>query len=48
MNHYVKHEKYAVPDFLLVRRVKVTERNEGHIYEYLNLKTITVQENKTL
>lgn len=48
MNHYVKHEKHAGPDFLLVRRVKVTERNGGHIYEYLNLKTIAVQENKTL
>jgi hypothetical protein len=33
VKHYVKQEKYVVPDFLLVRKVKVIERNKGHIYE---------------
>lgn len=42
MTHYIKHEKYAATDFLLVRRVKVTERNEGHKNNYSIGKQDTV------
>jgi hypothetical protein len=41
VNHYAKQEKYVVRDFPPVRKVKVTERNEGYIHGYINLKTIT-------